>query len=135
MKMPCLRRGAEPADNPARSATARLSAHYTPPSGTPEGQLSASYDWSVSSVQYKAAKADQFGSPPANSYTDSISLPMRRDKLCRVSGGDIDVYAQDFRLLADIYELQRDRDGYHNQSILERHRQRRAGVFEQGCGG
>ncbi len=55
------------------SATAGLSAYYTPPSGAPEGQLSASYDWSVSSVQYKAAQTDTFGSPPANSYTDSIS--------------------------------------------------------------
>ncbi len=54
-------------------ATASLSAYYTPPSGVPEGQLSASYDWSVSQVQYKGAQADQFGSPPANSYTDSIS--------------------------------------------------------------
>ncbi len=43
------------------------------PSGSPEGQLSASYDWSVSSVQFKAAQADTFGGPPANSYTDSIS--------------------------------------------------------------
>ena len=102
---------------------------------TLEDPLIGQVYWPVSQVQYKALQADAFGSPPANSYTDSISLPMRRDKLCRVSGGDIDVYAQDFRLLADIYELQRDRDGYHNQSILERHRQRRAGVFEQGCGG
>ncbi len=54
-------------------ATAGLSAYYTPPSGTPEGQLSASYDWSVSQVQYKALQADAFGAPPANSYTDSIS--------------------------------------------------------------
>ncbi len=54
-------------------ATAGLSAYYTPPSGTPEGQLSASYDWSVSQVQYKAAQADTFGSPPASSYTTSIS--------------------------------------------------------------
>ncbi len=54
-------------------ATASLSAYYTPPSGVPEGQLSASYDWSVSQVQYKALQADTFGSPPANSYTASIS--------------------------------------------------------------
>ena len=92
----------------------------------PEGQLSASYDWSVSQVQYKALQADTFGSPPANSYTDYISLPMRRDKLCRVSGCDVDVYATDHRLLASSDELQRDRDGCHNQSILERQRRCRA---------
>ena len=44
-----------------------------PPAGTPEGQLSASYDWSVSQVQYMALQTDKFGAPPANSYTDSIS--------------------------------------------------------------
>ena len=62
------------------SATSSLSAYYIPPSGIPEGQLSASYDWSVSQVQYKALQADTFGSPSANSYTDSISLPMRRTR-------------------------------------------------------
>ncbi len=89
--------------------------------------LTASYDWSVSSVQFKAAQADQFGSPPANSYTDYISLPMRRDKLCRVSGCDVDVYATDHRLLASSDELQRDRDRYQDKLHMVWQRQRRAG--------
>ena len=55
------------------AVTANLSANYYPPSGVPEGDLSAQYNWSVSQVQYKALQADTYGSPPADSYTDSIS--------------------------------------------------------------
>ena len=46
------------------------------------GRLSAQYDWSVANVQYKALQADVFGSAPSGSYTDSVSLPIHRDKLC-----------------------------------------------------
>ncbi len=55
------------------AVTANLGANYYPPSGVPEGDLSAQYNWSVSQVQYKALQADTYGSPPADSYTDSIS--------------------------------------------------------------
>ncbi len=55
------------------AVTSGLSANYNPPSGVPEGDLSAQYNWSVSQVQYKALQADTYGSPPADSYTDSIS--------------------------------------------------------------
>ena len=55
------------------AVTANLSANYYPPSGVPEGDLSAQYNWSIGQVQYKALQADTYGTPPANSYTDSIS--------------------------------------------------------------
>jgi hypothetical protein len=54
------------------TATSSLSASYNPPSGVSEGDLTPQYDWSIS-VQYKALQADTFGSPPANSYTDTIT--------------------------------------------------------------
>ena len=75
------------------------------------GRESASCDWSVSGVQFSASQADTSGSPPANSDTDSISLPMHRDKLYRVFGGDAFIYAADYRLLANFDELQHDREG------------------------
>ena len=62
-----------------KAATSGLSAGYVPPSGVPEGDLSAQYDWSVSQVQYKATWLNSqgnvapYGTPPADSYTDSIS--------------------------------------------------------------
>ncbi len=46
----------------------RKPGHSAPPSGVGEGQLSASYDWSVSSVQFKGAQADTFGSPLIAGY-------------------------------------------------------------------
>ncbi len=55
------------------AVTANLSANYYPPSGVPEGDLSAQYNWSIGQVQYKALQADAYGSPPADSYTDSIA--------------------------------------------------------------
>ena len=63
------------------AATSSFSANCTPPSGVSEGDLSPQYDWSVS-VEYKPLQADSFGSPPSGSYTDSLSLPIHRDKLC-----------------------------------------------------
>ena len=55
------------------AVTANLGANYYPPSGVPEGDLSAQYNWSIGQVQYKALQADTYGTPPADSYTDSIS--------------------------------------------------------------
>ncbi len=112
------------------SATSSLSASYTPPSGVSEGDLSAQYDWSVQ-VQYKPLEADSFGSPPSGSYTDSISLPIHRDKLCCSFECDVDPYPADRGLLASICFLRRDGDGHQDQSILERQRKRRAGGIDE----
>ena len=61
-----------------KPATSILSAGYTPPSGVSEVDLSATYAWSVASVQYKSqwlnaqGKAAQYGPPPSGQYTDPI---------------------------------------------------------------
>jgi hypothetical protein len=47
----------------SKPATSGLSAGYTPPSGVSEGDLSATYAWSVTKVQYKKLDADSFGLP------------------------------------------------------------------------
>ncbi len=63
-------------DSASSTLTAEIGSDYNPPvpSGDEnEGALTYMYDWSVSQIQYKALAADQFGSPPSNSYTDSIS--------------------------------------------------------------
>lgn len=63
------------------SATSSLSSGYTPPSGVPEGDLSAKYDWTVAQVQYKATVNDPttgkllaYGSPPSGSYVSPILI-------------------------------------------------------------
>ncbi len=55
------------------ASIAVLRVFYYPPSGVPEGDLSALYDWSLAQVQFKSLQADAYGSPPPNRYTDSIA--------------------------------------------------------------
>ncbi len=55
------------------TATSTLKAGYTPPPGVPEDDLPSAYTWTAS-VLYKATlNAKAYGTPPANSYTDSIA--------------------------------------------------------------
>ncbi|MGC8541748.1 MAG: hypothetical protein ACP5QA_14125 [Phycisphaerae bacterium] len=54
-------------------ATSSLSANYTPPSGVSEGDLSASYDWSVTSVLITGTQNGTYATASSSSYNASIS--------------------------------------------------------------
>ncbi len=66
-------------NNPGQSATSSLSASYSPPSGVPEGQLSASYSWSATVLDKATWLANGKVAPylppkdPATAYTATFS--------------------------------------------------------------
>lgn len=55
------------------TATSTFDAYYDPPSGVPEGDLTATYSWAVTLVQFKQLQSDSFGTAKSGSYTATFN--------------------------------------------------------------